>query len=183
MLVLYISNRTINTKQQQGSLFVASEVFLIGYDLIWCRETENLKNKSRFVFSRQQSLDDNLVKKTPRHREYIRIKQGWTLLRHFSLLQKSVFFPWKYIFQCKIFTISINIILKQHFECNNFFLRLPSISEVMSSNLSTWEEKILAVKPSFHSFIGFSDIKIWATFHGPISQYNVMNVRAQKSVE
>ena len=123
MLVLYISNRTINTKQQQGSLFVPSEVFLVGYDLIWCRETENLENKSRFVFSRQQSLDDNLVKKTPRHREYIRIKQGWTLLRHFSLLQKSVFFPWKYIFQYRIFTTSINIIFKQYFECSNFFLR------------------------------------------------------------
>ena len=34
-------------------------------------------------------------------------------------------------------------------------------------------------KTRFHSFTGFSDIKIWVTFHGPISQYNIMNWRSQ----
>ena len=37
-------------------------------------------------------------------------------------------------------------------------------------------------KTKFHSFNGFCDIKIWVTFHRPISQYNIMkNVRSQNS--
>ena len=38
---------------------------------------------------------------------------------------KNVYFSHEniFFFQCKIFTISINIILEQYFECSNFFLR------------------------------------------------------------
>ena len=120
MHLSHISNRPINTKQQQGSLFVPDiPLKFSSFDLIWF----NAEKQKIWKTKVDLCLVGNLVKKTPRHREYIRIKQGWTLLRHFSPLQKCVFFPWNYFFQCKIFTIFINITFKQYFECSNIFLR------------------------------------------------------------